>query len=664
MAMHALSLARRALFPLAIAISFTGHPTLASSEPVPGRLTRSLTGADPVTLDDFESANLSGTWRFSNGGEFPGATGSIGYGAGRTGRGLVLGYDFTGGGAYVAADLSLTTPLVASGIGFWVRSPAGAQVRLRVTDDTGQTFQYELARPLQASDPAQWYRLGADLSSAQGHWSGANDGVLHLPIHAVALLANRVKDPLGDSGSVVFDDLVAWQSLQLDLDPLGATLDPPPAETARFDDGLGVNIHFTQDDRALDAARAAGFTWVRMDLAWSGIERQVGVYDFSAFDRLLDSLEARGMSALLILDYGNALHQDCAGCAPASAATVTAFGNYCEAAARHFTDRPVRYEVWNEENITGFWKPAPDPAAYAALLREAIARVHAGDPNAAVSTGGLSGFDLSFFRSALSGGAGAGAVGAGVHPYRQSGGETAADDLLLFRALVDQLLPGATAWDTEWGYSSTWYSVNGDGHDPAARQQQALMAVRELLAARALGFPLAIYYDVRDDGTDGTDPEQNFGLLASDYADKPAMVAVRALLSRVHGRTFAGFVPTDLPGIHALRFDGPADALVVLWLDATAASLPVTVPTPTAVESMLGEPVAFQVANGRVSLTLRQSDGPLYVTLPRPTTPPGANGHSGCGAGGAGTAVALLPLGALWLLRRRRVRRARGAAVR
>ena len=52
---------------------------------------------------------------------------------------------------------------------------------------------------------------------------------------------------------------------------------------------------------------------------------------------------------------------------------------------------------------------------------------------------------------------------------------------------------------------------------PAAWALQAQRASRELLTAWALGFPMEIYYDIRDDGTDPTNDEDNFGLIPVSY---------------------------------------------------------------------------------------------------------------------------------------------------
>jgi hypothetical protein len=52
------------------------------------------------------------------------------------------------------------------------------------------------------------------------------------------------------------------------------------------------------------------------------VERS-GMYRFSAYDALMNALEARGMGALFILDYG---HPDHGGSVPRTAEDLAAFG--------------------------------------------------------------------------------------------------------------------------------------------------------------------------------------------------------------------------------------------------------------------------------------------------------------------------------------------------
>jgi hypothetical protein len=267
--------------------------------------------ADETILDDFEGPNAPAPWVFSNGPEFPGASGTFTLGAGFTGRGALLRYDFTRGGAYVSAFLNLNRPLPASAIAFQIKSPAGIRIRLRVIDETSQTLQYNLVRPLVATDTAAWYRHVVKLDGPSEYWGGANDGIVHGGIRAVGILAGDALEA-GSAGEILFDNVAAISgTLSVSLDPASPS-SPAIAGNSDLLSRLGVNIHFTDNDPALDAARSAGFAFVRMDLFWHLVERERGDYNFSGHDRLVNALAARGMKALLILDYGNPLYvSDC-----------------------------------------------------------------------------------------------------------------------------------------------------------------------------------------------------------------------------------------------------------------------------------------------------------------------------------------------------------------
>ena len=155
-------------------------------------------------------------------------------------------------------------------------------------------------------------------------------------------------------------------------------------------DGLGVNIHFTDPQPGeLERFGEAGFRWVRQDLAWAAVERERGRYDFSAYDRLLAA-----MRILFILDYGNPLYDD--GKAPATDDARAAFVQFAAEAARHFAGKNVVWEIWNEPNLAQFWKPAPDPAAYAQLAIATSRAVRQADPDATLIGPGTSDFPWEF----------------------------------------------------------------------------------------------------------------------------------------------------------------------------------------------------------------------------------------------------------------------------
>lgn len=572
-----------------------------------------VAAADTV-IDNFERPTAPAPWTFSNGAEFPGATGSLSAGQGLSGQGAHLAYDLTKGGHYVAANLTLPNPLTAVAIGFWVKSPPNITIGLRVVDSTGQTLQYNLRRPLDSLVTNTWYQQVVSLDSANGWWGGTNDGQMHFPFSAISILA---ADPLQAStaaGAVDFDDVTALSSAVFDLDPAAQPLVPAPVGSGDLLTRLGVNIHFTSNNRALDAAWVAGIKWVRMDLIWSAVETVRNSYNWSAYDGLLSALDSRSMKALLILDYGNALWTGANNLPPTNSTAIQAFGNFAQAAAAHFSGRNARLEIWNEPNGSGFWPPAADPVQYAALAQPTTARIHLADRATPVVTGGLAGFDFNFASGYLAAGGGIGADAIGIHPYGCNPPELLSDRILFLRSIVAQYLSNAPpVWDTEWGFSSTWF---GDGRSAVARQRQAVLVSRELLAAGAAGFPLIIYYDLRDDGTNSADAENNFGLLANDYSDKPAMQAVKALTSVARRRRFTGFIHATPTGLNAMRFDGQTNMVVAAWPSTGAGQYTLTMPTNVTATDFLGTPLTLLDWTNRFAWIFRETNGPIYISFP------------------------------------------------
>lgn len=588
-------------------------------------------------IDDFEGAQAPAPWVFSNGPEFPGAAGSLGLDAGHEGSGAQLTYDFSGGGQYVSATIALEPAVPAVAVALWVRNAPGIRVVLRVVDETGQTLQLQPARPIDAWDGSAWYRLVVPVATSSSHWGGADDGVLHGSVHQLAVLASDPMEP-GTVGAMGFDEVSWLDELAWTLDPATLLRAPVPANAGSLRERLGANIHFTSDDQALDALEDAAFGWVRMDLQWSWVEQQ-GSYDFGAFDALVTAAQQRGMRTHFILDYGHPDHQSAEGYPPLTPEQIDAFGSYAQAAAAHFAGQGVQFEVWNEANLAHFWPPAPDVTQYAPLAQEAIARVHAGDPDALVSTTGTAGIDLTFIRDCIALGCADDADAIAVHPYRQGGPETAAEEILLLRELIASEVPSnPPVWNSEWGYSSSWY---GNGHEAEPRHRQAVLAVREVLTSWALGLPLAVYYDVRDDGVDPAEKEHNFGLLANDYADKPAMVALRTLSAVAAPRELSAF-GIALPGtLHVLELEAAADWTYALWSSTEGRTITVHVPAEAQVIDMLGSPVALEPDGATAPLAVSEDAGPVFVTIAKPPEPDGgtpdaATGGAGGGAGGAG----------------------------
>ncbi len=122
----------------------------------------------------------SNTWDFTNGPEFPGATGSCELVGLDT---LRLNGDFTKGGSYVAVWHYFQTPLQLSAISFHVKT-ASKGIDLRFQDSDGQIHQHYLTL---SGNPEEVQEITLPVAgSPEHHWGGSNDGILRSPIRGFA----------------------------------------------------------------------------------------------------------------------------------------------------------------------------------------------------------------------------------------------------------------------------------------------------------------------------------------------------------------------------------------------------------------------------------------------------------------------------------------------
>lgn len=374
-------------------------------------------------------------------------------------------------------------------------------------------------------------------------------------------------------------------------DPLPAPEIPAP---------LGVNIHFTRGAPGeVDLLAATGFRIVRMDFTWGGVERQVGTYDFSAYDRLVADMDARGVRILFILDYGHPVHTK--GNGPATDAERAAFVAFARAGARHFKGRKILWEVWNEPNIPQFWKPAPDVEAYAKLAVAVARAVKEEDPEALVLAPATSTIDLRFLEGCFRRGLLESIDVVTIHPYRGAGPETMERELVELRALMarcgGRLLPIANG---EWGYSA----VN------VPLQTQADYLARQALFGLSMGFAFNIWYDWRDDGLDPKEPEHHFGSVYRDLAPKPASIAMKALAETLAGFAFVTRLPIAQGDAVALLFARGAEERVAAWSTGGERAIAIPVGRATIVSR---DGARTEVADCR---ELAVTSAPIYV-IPR-----------------------------------------------
>ena len=404
-------------------------------------------------------------------------------------------------------------------------------------------------------------------------------------------------------------------------------------------EGFGVNIDFTDPQPGeLKMLSEAGLRWVRMDLKWDVTERRLGVYDFSAYDRLMTALGPFKLRALFILDYGNPLYDN--GAPPRTEPARQAFARWAVAAAKHFGGRGALWEVYNEPNHSLFWPPQPKASEYVALALAVGRAFREAVPEEKLIGPATSEIDFEFIESCFRAGLLEYWSAVSIHPYRRNDPETAAADYCRLRELVQRYAanvqspkskvqgPVATGSgsnrvissqaipiiSSEWGYSAVWRGLTED--------KQGELLARAWLTNAANDISLSIWYDWRDDGVDPKEPEHHFGMVANAYHQgrepvydpKSAYLAAKTLTTFFNGYRFAERLAVGSSDDYVLAFRKGSELRFAAWTTSNR-SREVVIPFSSGryeITRHTGEEPKTAVI-GEKGLTLSLTTAPVYI---------------------------------------------------
>ncbi len=318
--------------------------------------------------------------------------------------------------------------------------------------------------------------------------------------------------------------------------------------TAHLDLWHGQMDSLEEVQRAGAVLREAGKPLVRWDFMWPALEPFADVPDWAVYDASLAIVREYGLESLGILDYTPPWASGHRWADPYNAWNylgpdrLSDWGRFVYRTVDRYKDDVRQWEIWNEPNLSTFFAPA-DPAAYTALLREAYLAAKYADPEAFVVGGDLATpDDPAHFvgrrgrpakalgaEDFLAGMYASGAPGyydaLSLHPYTDPSLGTASllEKVSAFRAVMGDHGDAATPlWITEIGLAT-----RGDG---ASEDRQARWLTDSLTALLDSGEVSAVFwYDLRDEGSDASDAESNFGLVRQDWSPKPAYTALKNL---------------------------------------------------------------------------------------------------------------------------------------
>jgi hypothetical protein len=340
----------------------------------------------------------------------------------------------------------------------------------------------------------------------------------------------------------------------------------PLSLTKPIHDGFGVNIHFTHPQAGeLEMIAAAGFKWVRQDFFWDGTEKKKGEYNFKEYEFLMSELDKHNMSAILILDYGNALYGE------KSVTTDVgrkAYAQWAATAVDHFKGRGILWEIWNEPNGDGFWFGHHNASEYAAMALEAVKAIRAKTPNEIIIGPAVSGLDFDFQEICFKAGLLNYWDAVSVHPYRQVPPESVINEYDHLKSMIARYGPkdkNIPIISGEWGYSAAWNGFN--------ETVQGKFLPRELLLNVMNGIRVSIWYDWHNDGTNKKEPEHNFGIVEYDYhaganpvyKPKEAYLSAKAMYTVLKGFHYVKRIATNDANDYVLLFSNGKELRLVVW---------------------------------------------------------------------------------------------------
>ena len=281
--------------------------------------------------------------------------------------------------------------------------------------------------------------------------------------------------------------------------------------------------------------------WARLQTGWNRVERVKDQYDWAWLDESVDGLIERGIQPFFNVGYGNKNYTEGeTGAHPIISAEVQrAWARFVTALAKRYRGKVKYYEIWNEPNLKGFWRPGEiDPGRYVDLVRLSAPLIRKNCPGAVIVGGVTSRLPYTFIRDMFEAGLGKEIDIFSFHPYSTIP-ETYTERIEALRRLIKQYNPALKIWQGENGFPSEPKSTGFIGEGPYTENIQAKVMLRRLLTDCSLDIAMTLWFLIVDlhDYPKGSGNVNYKGILKSkpEISPKVAFKALQHLGSLVHG---------------------------------------------------------------------------------------------------------------------------------
>lgn len=331
--------------------------------------------------------------------------------------------------------------------------------------------------------------------------------------------------------------------------------------------GMGAYLgryHGRELEEMAIRAKEGGVKWIREDFEWASIEPERGKFNWSFTDSVVQIARKNGISVYAIVAYWPEWTREY------TKEGIDDYVTYLKQLVSRYEGQIHQWEIWNEPNIF-FWQGPED--MYAELLMKSYIAIKDIDSTAQVLGISTSGIDFDFIRKMQDLQAPFDVLT--IHPYRSCLDETVFIKELK-KASDMVVLPGGRrrpVWITEMGW--TTYNPHNfwvqEGFLPTPLRVQAELIIRTYLSCIISGVdPKVFWYDLRNDGTDPYNFEDNIGIMNRDFSPKPAYIAYSTMTRTLKRMKFAGS-PAMPEGVFAGLFEDEREKnghVIAIWSPA------------------------------------------------------------------------------------------------
>lgn len=380
--------------------------------------------------------------------------------------------------------------------------------------------------------------------------------------------------------------------------------------------GMGVYLyryHGKELAKMAEKAREAGVKWAREEFNWSSLEPEKGRYNWAYQDSVVQVAKNNGISVYGIVAYWSQWAKEY------TKEGIDDYLSFLRELVKRYKNDIHQWEIWNEPNIF-FWQGPKE--MYSELLMKSYIAIKDIDPKADVLGISTSGIDYNFIKKMLSLQAPFNILT--IHPYREKLNEKDFINELVKASDLVMLPDGSKrpVWITEMGW--TTYTPHNSwvqrGFLPTTLRDQAELIIRTYLSCIISGVdPKVFWYDLRNDGTDPHNFEDNIGIMYKDFTPKPAYIAYSTMTRTLKGKRFIKCLNLA-DGVYAGLFEeekNKDNKIIAVWCPSEDKNIEMEVSSDKIVlKNTIGEMNAIPVENngGKKIVHVQLKKGcPVYI---------------------------------------------------